>query len=255
LLAAFELCLAQDDAQADRLRRLGAAAATSVGDLKTAAAPLPCDEGELARIAADAADRPLWLAASTHAGEEEAAAEVHRALMRERPGLLTIIAPRHPARAGEIAAMLEARGLNVARRSTGEALDSSIDIYLADTLGELGLFYRLAGIAFIGGSLTPVGGHNPLEAALLDCAILHGPDMSNCAAMAQSLDAAGASIRIENAAALAVAVRRLLGDPVERARRAAAAAGVAADNRAVLDAVLARIAPWLDRLIANAASA
>jgi 3-deoxy-D-manno-octulosonic-acid transferase len=255
LLAAFELCLAQDDAQADRLRRLGAAAATSVGDLKTAAAPLPCDEGELARIAADAADRPLWLAASTHAGEEEAAAEVHRSLMRERPGLLTIIAPRHPARAAEIAAMLEARGLNVARRSTGEALDSSIDIYLADTLGELGLFYRLAGIAFIGGSLTPVGGHNPLEAALLDCAILHGPDMSNCAAMAQSLDAAGASIRIENAAALGVAVRRLLGDPVERARRAAAAAGVAADNRAVLDAVLARIAPWLDRLTANAASA
>lgn len=250
LLACFELCLAQDDIQAERLRRLGAAAATSVGDLKTAAAPLPCDEGELARIAADAADRPLWLAASTHAGEEEAAAEAHRKLMRERPGLLTIIAPRHPARATEIKAMLEQRGLNVARRSLDEPLDSSIDIYLADTLGELGLFYRLAGIAFIGGSLTPVGGHNPLEAALLDCAILHGPDMSNCAAMAQSLAAAGASIEIADASSLAEAVRRLLGDPVERAARAAAAAGVASDNQAVLDAVLKRIAPWLDRLTA-----
>jgi 3-deoxy-D-manno-octulosonic-acid transferase len=252
LLACFELCLAQDDAQAERFRRLGAAAATSVGDLKTAAAPLPCDEGELARIAADAADRPLWLAASTHAGEEEAAAEVHRALQRERPSVLTIIAPRHPARAAEIAATLQARGLKVARRSAGETLDGKTDIYLADTLGELGLFYRLAGIAFIGGSLTPVGGHNPLEAAMLDCAILHGPDMSNCAAMAKSLADAGATIAVADASDLAVAVRRLLNDPVERAARAAAAAGIASDNQAVLDAVLQRIAPWLDRLSAHA---
>lgn len=255
LLACFELCLAQDEAQAERFQRLGAAAAATVGDLKTAAAPLPFDESELARIAARAADRPLWLAASTHPGEEEAAADAHRALMRERPGLLTIIAPRHPARAVEIATMLAQRGLNVARRSTGDSLDSTTDIYLADTLGELGLFYRLAGIAFIGGSLTPKGGHNPLEAALLDCAILHGPDMSNCVAMAQSLAAANATTIVRDAGELAIAVRRLLNDPVERAARAAAAAGVAADNRAVLDAVLQRIAPWLDRLSAHAARA
>ena len=100
-----------------------------------------------------------------------------------------------------------------------------------------------------------MGGHNPLEAALLDCAILHGPDMSNCAAMAQSLAAAGATITVADAAELAEAVRRLLADPVERAARAAAAAGVAADNRAVLDAVMARIAPWLDRLSPHATSA
>lgn len=255
LLSCFELCLAQDDVQAERLRRLGAAAATSVGDLKTAAAPLPCDESELARIAAAVDGRPLWLAASTHAGEEEAAAEVHRTLMRERRGLLTVIAPRHPARAEAIAAMLRERGLQVARRSEGDKLDDTTDIYLADTLGELGLFYRLAGIAFIGGSLTPVGGHNPLEAALLDCAILHGPDMSNCAAMAKNLADAGATIAIHDAASLTDAVRRLVADPVERAARASAAAGIAADNRAVLDAVLARIAPWLDRLTAHAASA
>jgi len=254
LLACFELCLAQDEVQAERFRRLGAAAAETVGDLKTAAAPLPCDENELARVAAHVSDRPLWLAASTHQGEEEAAADAHRALMRERPGLLTIIAPRHPARASEIAAMLENRGLNVARRSEGEQIDSTTDIYLADTLGELGLFYRLAGIAFIGGSLTPMGGHNPLEAALLDCSILHGPDMSNCAAMAERLDAAGATIAVRNAEELANALRRLFNDPVERAARAAAAAGVAADNRAVLDAVLRRISPWLDRLAAHAPS-
>jgi len=255
LLSCFDLCLAQDDAQAERFRRLGAAAATTVGDLKTSAAPLPYDDGELIRIAASAADRPLWLAASTHPDEEDAAADAHRALMRAWPDLLTIIAPRHPMRAAEIAARLNQRGFNVARRSLGEPIESTTDIYLADTLGELGLFYRLAGIAFIGGSLATMGGHNPLEAALLDCAILHGPDMSNCAAMAQSLSAAGATITVADAAELADAVRRLLADPVERAARAAAAAGVAADNRVVLDAVLARIAPWLDRLSPHAKSA
>ena len=255
LLACFELCLAQDEIQAERFRGLGAASATSVGDLKTAAAPLPYDESELARIAARTVDRPLWLAASTHQGEEEAVAEAHRGLRRERPNLLTIIAPRHPVRADAIAAMLQERGLNVTRRSRGELLESATDVYLADTLGELGLFYRLAGIAFIGGSLTPMGGHNPLEAALLDCAILHGPDMSNCAAMAQNLSAAGATMVIRDATELGAAVRRLFNDPVERAARAAAAAGVANNNRAVLDAVLQRIAPWLDRLSAHAARA
>jgi 3-deoxy-D-manno-octulosonic-acid transferase len=252
LLACFELCLAQDEVQAERFRRLGSAAAATVGDLKTAAAPLPFDEGELDRIAASAVGRPLWLAASTHQGEEEAAALVHRALAPTRPGLLTIIAPRHPVRADEITAMLARQGLKVARRARGETLDAATDIYLADTLGELGLFYRLAGIAFIGGSLTPMGGHNPLEAALLDCAILHGPDMSNCAAMASSLAAAGAAITVRDVDELTASVGRLLGNAVERAARAAAAAGIAADNRAVLDAVLARIAPWLDRLSAHA---
>jgi 3-deoxy-D-manno-octulosonic-acid transferase len=118
----------------------------------------------------------------------------------------------------------------------------------------LGLFYRLAGIAFVGGSLTQKGGHNPMEAALLDCAILHGPDMSNCAAVAETLARAKATIVVGDADALAQAVGRLLDDPVERAARAAAAAGIAADNRAVLDAVLERIAPWLDRLSPHAAA-
>lgn len=255
LLACFELCLAQDDIQAERFRRLGSAAATSVGDLKTAAAPLPFDESELDRIAASVAGRPLWLAASTHQGEEEVAADAHRALRGTQPGLLTIVAPRHPARAGEIAMTLKERGLTVAQRSCGALPGPDTDIYLADTLGELGLFYRLAGIAFIGGSIAPLGGHNPLEAALLDCAILHGPDMSKCAAMAQNLAAAGATIMVRNADDLATAVQRLLADPVERARRAAAAAGVAAHNRVVLDAVLQQIGPWLDRLSRNAARA
>jgi 3-deoxy-D-manno-octulosonic-acid transferase len=255
LLGAFDLCLGQDVVQAERLRQLGAQRTLCVGNLKTAASPLPVREAELARLAAQAAGRPLWLAASTHAGEEEAAAVAHRVLKRRWPDLLTIIVPRHPARANAITAMLKNDGLNVARRSLAEPIDGATDIYLGDTLGELGLFYRLAGIAFIGGSLVPMGGHNPLEAALLDCALLYGPDMSNCAGSARDLANAKAALTVRDGTELAAAVAQLIGDPAERARRAAAALEVAANNRAVLDAVLERIAPWLDRLTPHAASA
>jgi len=255
VIGAFDLCLAQDVVQAERLRQLGARRALCVGNLKSAAGPLPASEAELAKLAAHVAGRPLWLAASTHEGEEEAAAEAHRALRRRWPDLLTLIVPRHPARAGAVAQMLRGMGLAVARRSLAEPIGAETDIYLGDTLGELGLFYRLAGVAFIGGSLVPMGGHNPLEAALLDCAVLHGPDMSNCAAVARDLATAGAALPVRDAEELAAQVAALLADPAERARRAAAGLDVAADNRAVLQAVLERIAPWLDRLTPHAASA
>ena len=253
VVGAFALCLAQDVGQAERLRQLGARRALCVGNLKSAARPLPVSEAELAKLAAEAAGRPLWLAASTHEGEEAAAASAHFAL-KQRGDVLTLIVPRHPARANAVAAMLEAQGLRVARRSLAQPIAPETDVYLGDTLGELGLFYRLAGIAFIGGSLVPSGGHNPLEAALLDCALLHGPDMSNCAAIARELDTAGAALVVRDDRELAAAVARLMGDPAERARRAAAGLEVAAENRAVLDAVMERLAPWLDRLTPYAAS-
>ena len=161
---------------------------------------------------------------------------------------MTILAPRHPVRGPAIAKMLHARGLRTARRGAGEAIAADTDIYLADTLGELGLFFRLAGIAFIGGSLVRKGGHNPFEAARLDCAIVHGPDMTNCAAMAGALDEGGAALTVGDAESLAGAVSRLIDDPAERARRAAAAGRVAAASAGALDAVLDRFAPWLDAL-------
>src|SRR5581483_1153950 len=126
--------------------------------------------------------------------------------------------------------------------------------YLADTLGELGLFYRAAGIAFIGGSLSGHGGHNPFEAARLGCAILHGPDMGNCAAMAAALGEAGAAETVADADALAAAVARLLADPAQRAACAAAARAAAAGAGA-LDAVLARLEPFLDALAPRAGEA
>ena len=253
LLQSFDLCLTQDATQAERFARLGAPRALTVGDLKSAAAPLPVDEVAFGALDTVIGTRPRWLAASTHAGEEEMAAEAHARLRSRFPGLLTLIAPRHPSRSDEIVQLLARRGLQVSRRSHDEAIGAETDIYVADTLGELGLFYRAAGLAYIGGSMGGVGGHNPLEAAVLDCAILHGPDMANAAAMAQALRAAGASEVVTDAASLARALEPLLADPTTRARRAAAAATVAARQRHVLDAVLDRLAPWLDRLEPDAA--
>ncbi|HEX6442261.1 MAG TPA: glycosyltransferase N-terminal domain-containing protein, partial [Stellaceae bacterium] len=248
ILGAFSLCLAQDEAQAERFRRLGARRVISAGDLKAAAAALDADPMALAALRRQIEGRPCWVAASTHPGEEATVAEAHAAIAKVHPGLLTIIAPRHPARGAAIAATLERRGLRVSRRAASQPVAPDTDVYLADTMGELGLLFRLAAIAFIGGSLAPKGGHNPFEAARLDCAILHGPDMRNCAAMAGALDNAAAALTVGNAAELAAAVSRLLADPRERAARAASAARVAEEGAGVFDTVLGRLAPWLDQL-------
>jgi 3-deoxy-D-manno-octulosonic-acid transferase len=253
MLRAFDLCLAQDQRQAERFRLLGARQVDAVGDLKAAAPVLPFDRSELLRLRDEIGSRPVWLAASTHPGEEKIAAQVHRGLAAQHPGLLTIIVPRHPPRGDAIGAMLAEQGLRIARRARGDPVTRGTQVYLADTMGELGLFYRLAGIAFVGGSLAArggaaKGGHNPFEAARLGCAVLHGPDMSNCAAMAAALAAAGAAETVSGAAALAQSVSALLADQRLRAERAAAAARVAAAGLGILDAVLERLAPWLDPL-------
>jgi 3-deoxy-D-manno-octulosonic-acid transferase len=248
MLTAFDLCLAQDQLQAERFRSLGAAPVATVGDLKAAAAALPSDEAALSQLQAWVGSRPVWLAASTHADEEEVVADAHWTVAQTYPDVLTIIVPRHSARGHAVAAMLGARGLRVARRACGERVRQQTEVYLADTMGELGLFYRLAGIAFIGGSLVAKGGHNPFEAARLDCALLHGPDVSNCSGMAAALAAADAADTVAGAEELAQAVSRLLGDPRLRAQRAAAAGRVAAAGLGVLDTVLERLAPWLDQV-------
>jgi 3-deoxy-D-manno-octulosonic-acid transferase len=246
MLGSFALCLAQDDLQGARFHELGACMVASVGDLKSAAKTLPTDAAALDQLRRQIGDRPRWLAASTHEGEEDIAVAVHRKIAGGHPGLLTIIAPRHPVRGDEIAAMAEARGLRIARRSKSEPIAGETDIYLADTFGELGVFYSLAGVAFVGGSLIDKGGHNPFEAARLDCAVLLGPYTANCSAMAEALTVADAAETVADANALGRAVARLLDDAKLRRKRAKGAARVAADGLGTLDAVLQRIAPWLD---------
>jgi 3-deoxy-D-manno-octulosonic-acid transferase len=248
LLGKFVLCLAQSEEQADRLRRLQAPAVDCVGNLKYSAAPLPADDSALQQHRTALDGRPLWLAASTHPGEEDAAATVHRRLKDRHPALLTIIVPRHPARATEIADTLRADGLTVMRRSENPILTGGAEIYLADTMGELGLFYRLAPIAFVGGSLSPHGGHNPLEPAQLGCAVLYGPDMTNFQTVADALEQQGGARRCADTEALAHAVNMLLNDETTRHAQIAAAKEVADANRSVVDRVYAVLTPYLDRI-------
>ena len=199
LLGQFSLVLAQSREDEAHLRELGAADAKRLGNLKFAAAPLACDEAELAALRAAIADRPRWLAASTHPGEDEIAAEVHGALAPGHPGLLTILVPRHPHRGPEVAGRLHAAGLAVALRSAGEAPGPDTELYIADTIGELGLWYRLSDVVFVGGSLVPKGGQNLLEPTKLGCAIVCGPHMTNFLRVSEEMTRAGAARRVTGA--------------------------------------------------------
>jgi 3-deoxy-D-manno-octulosonic-acid transferase len=253
LLGCFDLVLAQDEVQADRLTQLGARDAGTVGDLKAAADPLSAPAEELARLRALIAGRPVWLAASTHEGEELAVAEAHRRLRQRFPTLLTLLAPRHPARAAAIASMLAADGMRVTRRSSGLLLAPDTEIHLIDTLGELGLFYRLAPIVLVAGSLGvpgTIGGHNPLEAAQLGCAVIFGSDTANCTASSDALERAGAARRLADSAALNDVVAELMGDPAAVERMGEAGRAVAEASRAVIDRALARLEPLLAPLAA-----
>ena len=244
LLRRFDVCLAQDEAAAERYRRLGARDVRVMGNLKDAAPPLPADDGELSRLQAAIGRRPCWVAASTHAGEEAAVADAARAVKAAHPDVLTIVAPRHPGRADEVARTLSARGLALGRRSEGLP-DAATEVLIVDTIGELGLCYRVADIAFIGGSLVPHGGHNAAEAARLGCAVLHGPDMTNFEALAATLRRADAAIEVSDADQLGRSVGALLGDPGRRRRLARRAAQAAAPAAGAIDRIHTLVAARL----------
>lgn len=243
LLSDFRLVLAESEESAARFRDLGAPQVLAPGNLKLAASPLTADAAELAALKAAIGGRPVWIAASTHPGEEEIVAAAHRLIARRFPDLLTVLAPRHPQRGAEIAAAL---GLRVARRAAGERPDAGTEVYLADTLGELGLIYRLGGVVLIGGSLVPKGGQNLLEPARLGPALIAGPHTENFAALAERLESGGALLRASGAEELAARVAELLSDPAKRDRVAAAAEGCSRQEAAVLDRTLEALAPLLD---------
>ena len=191
-LSRFALIAAQEDGTAMRLKDLGAASVTITGSLKSAAPPLSADPVVLAQLRDRLAGRKVWVAASTHPGDETEAIWAARAF-RDDPAELLILVPRDPARSGEVRAHLAREGLSFASRSAGEAPGPETSVWLADTFGELGLWYRLADRALIGGGFNAIGGHNPWEAACLDTAILHGPDIANFAADYAALHAADAA--------------------------------------------------------------
>ncbi|MCW3473345.1 3-deoxy-D-manno-octulosonic acid transferase [Limobrevibacterium gyesilva] len=227
LFGSFDRLQAQSDGDAERLRALGAPPSLLTGNLKFAADPLPADAAELAQLRRLVAGRPVWLAASTHPGEEAALLEAHSMLARRHQRLLTIVVPRHPERGRDIAA--RAGSLAVARRSAGEGPPAGEGLWIADTLGELGLFYRLVGHAFVGRSLGEHGGQNPLEPARLGCAVAVGPNVENFRDPVAILEAAGALARVADVASLVDWVDRMLQDPARRASMGEA--GMAASRR------------------------
>ena len=248
LLSMFDLIIAQDRQNADRLATLSGRAVTSYGNLKNAAPALPANENEQARLTREIGARPVWLAASTHPGEEDIIYEAHKLLCAEFPNLLTILAPRHPERGPDVRHLATVAGLNSQLRTKGGAMTDDTSIYIADTLGELGLFYRLSNVAFVGGSMTEKGGHNPLEPARLGCAILHGPYTFNFVETYQEMRRAGGAALVRNDRELATAVRRLIGDAKTRlamAETARIAAEVSAEKvlASVAGDLIARLGP------------
>ncbi|MFZ1990218.1 MAG: 3-deoxy-D-manno-octulosonic acid transferase [Alphaproteobacteria bacterium] len=248
MLRAFDLCLAQDTDIVGRLESLGARNVSIIGNLKYAAPPLSFDERALEALQSMMNRRLVWLASSTHEGEERIVGHVHATLKENLPEALTLLVPRHPARGPEIAELLADMGHKVALRSRGEPITPKTDIYIADTLGELGLFYRITDIAFVGATLVPKGGHNPLEAARLNCAILYGPHTENSITVYRELAAAGAAIQVIGRDQLAREVAALFADPAKVARMAEA--GIRVCTKA--DSVIGRTMNALEPLLASA---
>ena len=245
LLSRFALVTAQDSESAARLTALGAPEPRLIANLKSVASLPAADPETLAAWRAAVADRPVWLAASTHAPEEEAAIAAHGQI--GRADLLTVIVPRHPDRGPDIMAQARTAGLGAALRSETPLPTSDTGVFVADSFGEMGLWYRAVPIAFVGGTLAPMGGHNPFEPAETGAAILHGPSVANFADIYAALAADRAVMAIADADALGPAVARLMAAPEERAAMAKRAETVRRAHIPDLGTVTRALRALLDR--------
>ena len=189
----FDLITVQDEQTAENLSSLGGRDVRVTGSLKPAAEPLSVDVGMLATLQVALEGRKIWVAASTHCEDEAVLIDAQRELVKRDPSWLLILAPRAPARGDEIEGALVQAGLTCTRRSKGGQPDPSHSVWIVDSFGELGLWYRLAAAAFVGGSYGSLGGHNPWEAICLNLPVCHGPDVANFAKDYEVLDCSGAS--------------------------------------------------------------
>jgi 3-deoxy-D-manno-octulosonic-acid transferase len=248
LLEKFDICLAQSETDAKRFSALGCRNVVITGNLKLDVPAPPADAAKLERLTTLTRGRPLWVAASTHPGEEEILIEAHKTLAGFFPGLLTMIVPRHPDRGASIAQRIAATGLEPALRSREELPTAATDIYVGDTMGELGLFYRAAGIVFMGGSLVERGGQNPIEAVKLGAAIVHGPHVFNFTDVYEALDKAGGARTVDDQHAVIQQVGQLLANPDSRDAMVATSARVVEDLGGALGRTLAALEPYLLQL-------
>ncbi|MDB2682980.1 3-deoxy-D-manno-octulosonic acid transferase [Alphaproteobacteria bacterium] len=250
LLQSFDLILTQDGEAKERYEKLGASSVQNIGNIKYSAVPLKKDDEALSALRVAVGNRPLWVYASTHQGEEEIALQVHQVLKASLPDVLTVIVPRHVERGEKIEDLIADNGLTYTRRSYSDAVPgASDDIYLADTMGELGLFYRLAPIACIGRSLSDDGGggHNPIEAAQLHCGVLHGPNIQYQRDFFAEMDAEGAAMQVDEAAHLAQVLERLLSDSDALQEFRDRAFGFTQSKGGVVEDVLGELTPILQK--------
>jgi 3-deoxy-D-manno-octulosonic-acid transferase len=248
LLGRFDICLAQSQLDADRFSALGSRNVLTTGNLKLDVPAPPADTAKLERLMAMTRGRPIVVAASTHSGEDEILASAHRTLAGFFPNLLTVIVPRHPDRGEAIARMVDASGMHAGLRSREELPTAATDIYVADTMGELGLFYRLSPIVFMGGSLVEHGGQNPIEAVKLGASVVHGPHVFNFSDVYDALDHSGGARRADSQEALVKQLGQLLADPRAREASLIASQRVVEQLGGALERTLSALEPYLLQL-------
>ena len=241
LLGCFTMCLGQSEEDAYRLRVLGAKESVCLGNLKYAGLPLPIDEKAKKDLLKQIGSRKLWLASSTHDDEEIRIAKVHKRLKEKFPDLLTIIVPRHPNRGAEVAEEINKLDLTTALRSKGEKLTTKTDIYIGDTIGEMGLWYSIAKIVFIGGSLIPHGGQNFIEPSRVRDAVLVGPHMHNFTDAMNRAKKADAVMQVTDTLELQEMLEQLLDNENLLEAKCSLAYNWAASETKVLDGIMDKI--------------
>jgi 3-deoxy-D-manno-octulosonic-acid transferase len=248
---------AQSAADAARFHALGASPARThvTGNIKFDFR-LPADLRERSREfrARHAGTRPVWVAGSTHEGEEEIALQAHRQLLARHPDALLLLVPRHPERFGAVTSLLARSGLTFVTRGSGADCHAGVQVFLGDSMGELGMFYGAGDVAFVGGSLVPVGGHNLLEPAALGMPVLTGPLSFNAPDIAALLSEEGAAAVVRDAAELAAELSRLVESPEERERRGQLGRAALERNRGAVERLLALVAPLMGSLTSGGAT-
>ena len=248
MLAGFRIIMAQSQDDYRHYSALTSQKIEMLGNLKYAAGDLPADMILLEDLRHVIGNRPVWCAASTHPGEEEQILLAHQIVCQQHPDALLILVPRHPERGPVLEETLDTSAIGpLARRGDGQNLDHETSIYLADTLGELGLWYRLAPVVFVGGSFKPIGGHNPLEPARLGCAVLFGPQMFNFKEMAGRFAEAETDSVVADGQELGQRVANLLADTETRQSLAHRARDLALNESNVADRVMTMLLPLLQQ--------
>lgn len=245
LLSVFDFCLAQNVFEQQRLQHFGHDKVYVADNLKYAVPPLPVDDQKSAELKSEIGTRPVWQFISTHPGEEAIGFDIHRALKAGIPDVLTIIVPRHPDRGAEIAGLAAAKTLKLAQRSKNMPITHESDIYLADTMGELGLFSQAIPLVAMGGSFVPHGGHNPIEPAQFGCMVLYGPYMFNFKTICTDFETAKAALPVKGVEDLQDKLKLLLQKPDEMQPYRDAALKLTRDKSGAIETLWSYLCPWL----------